>query len=58
MCRITYFHQTQKMQIEKSRLGNLIFKYDVIHDALKLISDKNLKRPRNLGDMGTGRNFS
>ena len=29
--------------------------YDVIYDALKLIFDKNLKRLRELGDIGTAR---
>jgi hypothetical protein len=45
-------------------LENLIFKYDVIHDALKLISYEKLKRARNFGDIGsfgdigTGRNLA
>ena len=33
-------------------------KYDVIHDTLIVIRTKNLKRSRNFGDMGTGRNIA
>ena len=42
----------------------MILKYDVIHDALKVICNKNIKCPRifgdigSLGDMGTGRNLA
>ena len=28
-------------------------KYDVIYDALKLICNKNLERPRKFGDIGS-----
>ena len=46
------------MEIEKGNVGNLILKYDVIHDALKLIYNENLKRLDNFDDRGTGRNLS
>ena len=64
MRRITYFTKRNQIKIEKRRLGNLILKYDVIHEALKVICNKNLKRPQNLGDIGsfgdigTGRNYA
>ena len=32
-------------------MKNLSLKYDVIHDALKVICDKILKRPREFGDI-------
>ena len=47
-------HQTQSNK--KVDLRNSVLKYDVIHNALNVICDKNLKRPRNFSDMGTGRN--
>jgi hypothetical protein len=46
---ITKFKQTK---IQKSRFGNSIWKFDVIHDALNVIYYKNLKRPRKFGDIG------
>ena len=56
MSKITYSTKPNQMKIKKGDLGNQILKYDVIHDALKVICNKNLKRLRNFGDMGTGRN--
>ena len=53
-----------KWRVKKVNLRNLIVKYYVIHDALKVIRNKNLKHPRNLdligsfGDMGTGWNLT
>jgi hypothetical protein len=35
-----------RLKIRKIELGNLILKYDVIRDALQVIYNKNLKRPR------------
>ena len=32
--------------------------YDVIHDALRVICHKNLRRLRNLDDFGTGKNLA
>jgi hypothetical protein len=32
---------------------NFILQYDVIHDALEVICYKNLKRPRNFGDIAS-----
>jgi hypothetical protein len=40
-----------KQKFLKVYLGNLILKYDGIHDAFKVICNKNLKR--NSGDIGT-----
>jgi hypothetical protein len=34
-------------------LRNSTLKYDVIHDLLKVIFNKNLKRQRNFGDIGS-----
>jgi hypothetical protein len=51
-----------KWKFKKVDLGNSSLKYDVIHDALKVICNTNLKRSSNfgdiasLGDMCTGRN--
>jgi hypothetical protein len=36
----------------KKYRGNLISKEDVGHDELLVICNKNLKRPRNFGDIG------
>ena len=53
MCRITYSAKRKQIQIKKEvDFGNFISKYDVIYDALKLIWDKNLGRPRIFGDIG------
>ena len=55
-------HQTQAIKkAKKGNLGNFIMKYNFIHDALKVITNQNLKRQRNFedigsfGDMGTSR---
>ena len=37
MCRITYVTVRNKIKIKKVDLENLTFKYDVIHDGLKVI---------------------
>jgi hypothetical protein len=37
-------------------LGNYILEYDVIYDAIGVLSSKNLKRPRHFGNLGSGRN--
>ena len=58
MCRITNSAKRNKMKIQKSRFGKFNLKYDVIHDALKVICNENFKRPRNFGDMGTCRNLA
>jgi hypothetical protein len=47
-----------QIKVKKVDLGNLILKYDVIKYAIKVIRNKNLKRPRNSGDMGTGRSLA
>ena len=52
MCWITNSTKRKQRKIEKSKFQNFILKYDVIHDALKLVCNKNLRRPRNFGDMG------
>ena len=44
---------TIKYKFIELDLGNLILNYDIIHDALKVICNKNLKRPRNFGDIGS-----
>jgi hypothetical protein len=55
---------TIKWKFKKSDLENLIMKYDVIHDGLRVICKKKLKRPRNFDDIGsygamcTGRNLA
>ena len=58
-------NQTQSNNNSTKRdLGNWFLKYDVIHDALKVILNKNFKHLRNfgdigsVGDMGTGRNLA
>jgi hypothetical protein len=43
---------------KKVDLKNLILKYDVIHDALKVTFNKNSHNLRNFGDMGTDRNLA
>jgi hypothetical protein len=48
MCEITNYTKCKKVDF-----GNLILKYDVIHDALKVMCNKKLQRIRNFG---TGRN--
>ena len=56
MCGITY--TTKRNQFLKSGFGKM--KYDVIHDlhVLEVIYIKNLKHPRNFGDMGTRKNLA
>jgi hypothetical protein len=49
-------NEVKYQNFEKVDFGNLILKYDVINGELKVISNKNLKRPRNFDDIGTGRN--
>ena len=43
----------KKVYLLKLYLRNFILKYDVIHDALKVICNKNIKRLRNFGDIGS-----
>jgi hypothetical protein len=40
------------MKMNRVDLENFILKYDVIHAALKVICNRNLKQPRNKGDIG------
>ena len=54
MCSFTFSTKRDQVKIERVDLRNWILKYDVIHDAFKVICYKNLKRRRNLGDF----NFS
>ena len=49
VCRIKNFTKRFQIQIRKSTLRNLILKYEVFEE----IYDKNLKRPRNVGDIGS-----
>ena len=56
MCRITNSTERNHIKIKKKNLENFILKYDVIHDALEVMYNKNLKRPRNFGDIGTRMN--
>jgi hypothetical protein len=55
-------YSTKSNKNPKSRFGKFNLKNDVIYDALKLICNKNLERPRkfgdigSFGDMGTGKN--
>ena len=55
MFKITYSTELNQTKFKKVDLGNSILKYDVIQDALKVICDKNIKSPREFGDMGTGK---
>jgi hypothetical protein len=50
MRKIKYVIEHNRAKILNSRFGNLISKYDVIHDALKVMSDKNLNRSCNFVD--------
>jgi hypothetical protein len=43
-----------KQKLKKVDLGNSILKNDVIHDALRVICNKNLKLRGRFGDLGTG----
>ena len=43
-------------KVKKVDLRNLLLNYDVIHEAFKVICNKNIKRLLNFSDMGTGRN--
>ena len=45
-----------KYKFKKVELGNIILKYEVIHDALEVICNKNVKHPLNFGEIGTDRN--
>jgi hypothetical protein len=47
-----------KLKFEKVDLGNSLLKNDVNYNALKRIFNENLNRPRNFGDMSTGRNLA
>ena len=58
MCIITYFTERNQIQIKKKNLRNLILKYDVIHNALIAICNRNFKLPRYFGDIGTDRNLA
>ena len=40
-----------KLKFKRVDLENLIVKYDVIYDALEVTCNKNLKRPRNFGNI-------
>ena len=41
-----------KQKLKKWDWGNSILKYNVIHDALKVICNKTIKHPRKFGDIG------
>ena len=49
--KITIKYSTKAI-LKKKDFGNLVFKYDVIYDALEVICNKNLKHFRNVGDIG------
>jgi hypothetical protein len=49
----TYFTKRNQKEIQIKKFEKFILKYDVIHDALKLICNKTLKRPRSFGDIGS-----
>ena len=53
MPNIKYATECNQTQTKRVDLGNSILKCDVIYDALKVICDKNLKRPRNLTILGS-----
>ena len=42
-----------KQKSKRVDLGNSILKYGFLYDALQVIFNKNLKRPRNFGDIGS-----
>ena len=58
MCRITYSIKRDQINIQKINFGNFVLKYDVIHNALVVIYNKNLKRSSNYGDMSTDKNLA
>jgi hypothetical protein len=58
ICKITDSTTRNQIKIKKVDMRNFILKYDAIDDALKVICNINLKRPRNCGDIGTGRNLA
>ena len=64
MCRITHSTNLNSLKILKKKFVNLIQKYNFIHNIFKVICNKNIKRPRyfgyigSLGNMRTGRNLA
>jgi hypothetical protein len=51
----TYGDQTK---IQKRRFGKFNLEKDVNYEALKVICNKNIKRPRKYGDIGAFGNMS
>ena len=46
MRRIKYSAKRSQIKVEKSKIGKFNLENDVIHDALKLICNRNLKKMR------------
>jgi hypothetical protein len=57
MRRIKYSAKRNQIKVRKSKFGKLNLENDVIHDALKVICNKNLKKNSAIlgifGDIGT-----
>jgi hypothetical protein len=59
MCRITYFNKRNQMKIQKLDLESLILKFSkILKKKILKIFYKNSKRPRNFGDICTGRKLA
>ena len=54
MRKIKYFIKRSQLKVEKSRFEKFNHENDVIHDAFKVICNRNLEKFGEFGDIGTG----